>query len=127
MPRTRSYTVELEPASIGRTITVELLELFASELFASELFASELFASELFADRRIAGPAPIADSALGTLELRTCVDATGFANAVAIAQVSTSAVSDVVARITFTSRRPLQGILGYSLRYRRERDASIGW
>ncbi len=112
MPRTRSYTVELEPASIGRTITVELLELFASELFA---------------DRRIAGPAPIADSALGTLELRTCVDATGFANAVAIAQVSTSAVSDVVARITFTSRRPLQGILGYSLRYRRERDASIGW
>lgn len=69
----RSYTVELESAPIGQTVTDDLLETFAAALFA---------------DKRIAGPAPTADDGRHTLELRTCVDATGLTNAIAIAEVA---------------------------------------
>jgi hypothetical protein len=73
VPRKRSYTVELESARIGQAVTDELLDTFAGALFA---------------DKRIAGPAPTADAGRQTLELRTCVDATGPANAVAVAEVA---------------------------------------
>lgn len=73
MPKKRSYTVELESAPIGQVVTDDLLETFSAALFA---------------DKRIAGPAATADGARSTLELRTCVDATGVTNAIAIAEVA---------------------------------------
>lgn len=73
MGKKRSYTVELESAPIGQNVTDELIDTFAAALYV---------------DKRIAGPAASADGARNTLEVRTCVDATGLTSAIAIAEVA---------------------------------------
>ena len=73
MAKARRYTVELESAPIGASLTEAALDAFTAAVTA---------------DRKLRDPKPDADLDLGRLELRTGVGASGATNALAIAEVA---------------------------------------
>lgn len=69
----RAFTAEIRSAPLEEELTPELLDRFAAAIYA---------------DKRLAGPVAGADRALGTLSLRTSIDAPGLAGAIAVAEAA---------------------------------------